>query len=1084
MRINWLDCWHDEHRPCHFFANQRIGEASNPGPSTATDIVPLHVMLANPTSLYNKRQVLRNLISEQDIDVMGFAENSATAQVQYEVTSQLRSLGFKSSWTVPVEPHGAVRTRDHARRGRATGVSVHARHPLRATELHAPHDVDATRLLSTILQIGRIQIHVIVVYAYPSCHTGARSMTTRLVEVAAEWAQAYHMPTIIMGDFNMPIHEFHSVKVLMAQGYDMIDNVYRERYHCEMPHTNREATTNDLMLLSPLIKSWTYSIEVDKSRHFAEHDPVILHLHVPTREPQRYEWRLPQTWTPFEPDPVLVAKHFQASYDTKDITAEHASFPDLLTKWSKSCEQAVHQALLEQHQADPAKWPNKGLPVKCRGRAVPRNLVSKRQPRIVRKPCSGQYMPAIDVVSQQTAHRIKQVRRIQSLKHRIHSLNFSYLQPHQNRQLKDEWKAILAAKGYGSSFVTWMLQWPELPIVPLELPDAAFLEDLEQLVRFDCDAKTTAEHQDRIKHAKITTQTLAAYPPNEQNIIARDIAAVYLQTNQRSHFQEQPACPYCGSEDTVTHRILQCEATATVRQSHQSVITYLQEHNPCLYTCPVAFYDEWYEFRYFWQQSVPLPAWDEQIVQPILHRIQSGETAWFYTDGTCNRPTCPTTRRAAFAVIYHQELSETDLQAYTAQFAHSSTIPSTFQVVMVGECRHRQTISRAELQANMHLADLLASADVGGAHIIIHTDSQYVLNLLSKLALGLGLARCERWPNFDNLVTLWRALQTTQLVLRKVKAHQEHATHATALQHFHAIGNHVADQTAKHFLNRTERQTPLATAVDEEPQRLKPLYDYLYALQTHRAKLYKRADVATPGQPLLLEDDRYERMLAWFPNQTWSPDEPQIDDLFLQASLWGTTNTYNILRWLSTVQWQTDPTPHDAWVGTSWFELCYAYLASTGHKLGINQNAKQGGKFVPHLLAPYEQGTNFTAFVFAFERTVTHATKLAQKPWVPSSRQHVFSLTQLGSKYGSRGIGVRAIFPLRDQIYAQLKHHFLQVVVNRDTNRHFEIFPGLLAVTPVPQIQVHSSDEEDMRTAWNSRHCRYNTYRKQLTKRT
>ena len=44
------------------------------------------------------------------------------------------------------------------------------------------------------------------------------------------------------------------------------------------------------------------------------------------------------------------------------------------------------------------------------------------------------------------------------------------------RQLKNEWRVILNAKGFGSRWASWILSLEVIPFVPLHLPDPDMLE--------------------------------------------------------------------------------------------------------------------------------------------------------------------------------------------------------------------------------------------------------------------------------------------------------------------------------------------------------------------------------------------------------------------------------------------------------------------------------------------------------------------------------------------------------------------------------------------------------------------------------
>lgn len=151
--------------------------------------------------------------------------------------------------------------------------------------------------------------------------------------------------------------------------------------------------------------------------------------------------------------------------------------------------------------------------------------------------------------------------------------------------------------------------------------------------------------------------------------------------------------------------------------------------------------------------------------------------------------------------------------------------------------------------------------------------------------------------------------------------------------------------------------------------------------------------------------------------------------------------------------------------------------------MALNQ-APNGGRFQPHLLRPSTEDLNFSRFVFSFERTIRQVSNLSQTLWLPPKRTHVFSLTLVGSPYGSQGIPCRAEYPRKQEILRKLSQHFISTTVMQGTKRHFEHFPGYLTTDPeLKDLEVEESDRTDAGTAWKQRHTRYNRYRKGTSKK-
>ena len=127
-------------------------------------------------------------------------------------------------------------------------------------------------------------------------------------------------------------------------------------------------------------------------------------------------------------------------------------------------------------------------PIKCREYAC-----------VARPDCTGGYNPDVEVTSVLGRLRVRQVRRIHTLARGLGKCRGTGLpaQPAVLRQLRREWAAICAAKGYAPSFPVWTLRVACFTSYPDDLPSTAWLEDLLQYVRYDCDAVVRQQAQQR-----------------------------------------------------------------------------------------------------------------------------------------------------------------------------------------------------------------------------------------------------------------------------------------------------------------------------------------------------------------------------------------------------------------------------------------------------------------------------------------------------------------------------------------------------------------------------------------------------------
>ena len=468
---------------------RRIGEANNPGPDGESCLVKC--CLSNPTAIYNKVDVITKI----DCQIFQIAETSATTAIQLATQPEFRSHGYHTHWSPSVAAHAGVLLEETSYRGQATGVSMHSLFPIRPSRVHMPSNIDHTRILSTIAQIGNWQIHFVTIYGYPSCQQKAKERTNALVEAAAMLIDQVNSPSIIAGDFNHPLESLAAGQTLGRCGFVNLKQVFQELYSTEMPSTCRDVTSPDQVIISSDLRQFVSAVIVDKQKDFADHDPILYQLQLPIQPPMKSTWRLPHTWLTFQPEPAIfelefarLASQYQLPLTSESI-AELPPLPDALELWAKVTEQAVDATIRKQHILQAEKFPQKQLPKNCRGRGQQRNIKHKPFGDIVRTACHGQYDPPGEATSIRLKLIVRQTRRVQSLYYRMHKLSNEtiFVQDHQYEQLFTEWAAITKAKGFGHSFPHWCSAIPELNMYPVVLPSVEYLLDLSQFLKMFAD---------------------------------------------------------------------------------------------------------------------------------------------------------------------------------------------------------------------------------------------------------------------------------------------------------------------------------------------------------------------------------------------------------------------------------------------------------------------------------------------------------------------------------------------------------------------------------------------------------------------
>ena len=481
----------------------RIGEAQHPGPNQHT----FDITFINPTSLWGKMDCIAQFHSH----LFCFAETSATALVQKKLSSDFRKMGFKSIWGSPAPKQIQAYT-DDSHRGAAVGVSNHSCYPIRTSCTDAQSDWEkAGRYMHSFVRLPNVEIQVITVYGFHSNLPSARQRTDKLLHFALEQMELTTHPVVICGDFNHHPSKLEAAKILKEKGFRTSEELFEEIEGGEMPFTYGQSTRNDVFFLSPWLASRVTQVKVDDRKIFAGHNPVSLQLQLPTVPATSQTWRMPKSWIIFEPDPQLIAKHYDK--DPVKFPQLDSDTPDtLMTQWSIQVEIAVDRTIREQHQLQPERYPVDRLSRSYKGRAVPRKLIQTPLAQTIKTAWNGHYNPPTDGMNIGFRQRTKQLRRIQSLHQMVMKYHPYHIASTHIVQMQQEWFAILASTGFPRGFKSWIEDFPELEPISDDIPMPDELHNIIQLLRYQLDSEASQINHKNRRHAKyIHQQDLKQY---------------------------------------------------------------------------------------------------------------------------------------------------------------------------------------------------------------------------------------------------------------------------------------------------------------------------------------------------------------------------------------------------------------------------------------------------------------------------------------------------------------------------------------------------------------------------------------------
>lgn len=456
--------------------------------------------ITNPTSVLHKASDLANL----NADCLVLSETSATSGVQAIASGEFRAVGYKTIWGNPV-PQQLHAGNPDSLRGAAIGVSIHAKLPIRSSRQNLDSEwYTAGRFMHAFVRLPHLEVQVCNLYGLPASVATAKGKTNSLLHFAHQCIRQTSFPAMICGDLNHHPDTLDEMRSFKSEGYCTIQELFHNIYGDELPPTFGDSTRHDVCILSPPLASLVRNIWVDQQHIAAGHNPLCFQLQMPTVELMKTNWTLPQPWIPLDPKPHLIHSHYSPMFNSAGelmLGDTHKSVHPLQS-WAVKVESAVHAALMTESQQSPCTQPWQGLPRKFRGRCQPRKIKQIPFPRSIRTGWKDHYTPDIDQPNMQLRQHTCQMRRIQSLKQRLHKAERIVPTPIVQQQLQQEWNRILDAPGFRKGFRVWMMNFPELLPVPIDFPSHEYVFQLEQLFRFQLDQLTYDQKTRNAQHVK------------------------------------------------------------------------------------------------------------------------------------------------------------------------------------------------------------------------------------------------------------------------------------------------------------------------------------------------------------------------------------------------------------------------------------------------------------------------------------------------------------------------------------------------------------------------------------------------------
>ena len=464
----------------------RFGEADHPGPSKKNTCL-LNVVVANPTSVANKKDTFEKLFQQENIQILCLAETSATKEVQKTCQRSLNPLQLKCFWSQPVPPQRTCINGEDSIRGRAGGCAIFSATGMRYCRNPLPQEWQSTtRAIHTVANFGNSHFQIVTIYGLPQNNPEAKNFLNQLLSMVLKQVLMVPLPYIICGDFNMELHDLPVWCEFAQRGCQDLIQIHQNKYAVPMPPTCLGATRPDNAILSQQLVPLVGVIKVLDDTWFATHAPVLFSLQLPKPDVYRCKLSMPTTWVELGVESEHLAQAYQE-------LSNQLPLPNTLEEWGQYHEAIVDHAvrtLYQQNSCGPMH-----LTRKYRGRCLPRTPKKMPVYSPVKNARSGEYSPSFETLTMATKRKITQARRIQSLQRRLVHFEKNGRKNEQTVPgLHQEWNKILACTCFGLPFYKWILALPEFQWIQWPIPTSDWTFQLSQIVQHEVTSAVAHDH--------------------------------------------------------------------------------------------------------------------------------------------------------------------------------------------------------------------------------------------------------------------------------------------------------------------------------------------------------------------------------------------------------------------------------------------------------------------------------------------------------------------------------------------------------------------------------------------------------------
>ena len=409
--------------------------------------------VGNPGGIANKHHVFEQF----PVGWWHLTETQASKYQQCSFQKHLKSISFRQDRILrSVMGHPAPLRSGSQIAGSWTGVLSFGDCTIRQVPCVWPSGAYASgRVDLSIAYICGLEIAAATIYCPPkgpTCPQAKEVSEALLAPITEQLVFGRSGPRAILGDFSCSSGSLIAMKHWISQGWVELQSWLHQVHGIEPKCTCKGATSPDQLWISPELLPFVMNGSVWNI--FPDHGVLIAGLKIPTLRFTELQWRLPgripwasldtEAWDHLSEISPLVP----SSSQHEGCTLYEETSSEAFHRWSRDFERRASSAMISPVAKSDRSYHGRAKlckPVRSRINAV-----------VLKQTRPGELAQSNGFLNRATARWFKQLRRIQSYHHAVHSERAT--ENYASRLVL--WSSIRRAVGFENGFETWWISRP------------------------------------------------------------------------------------------------------------------------------------------------------------------------------------------------------------------------------------------------------------------------------------------------------------------------------------------------------------------------------------------------------------------------------------------------------------------------------------------------------------------------------------------------------------------------------------------------------------------------------------------------